>query len=252
MVHLKNLQFYLEQGMELRKVHRVLQFKQSDFMSGYIGFNTEMRKKAKNTFEKDLFKLMNNAVFGKTMENVRGYMDIELVTDKDRLVKLCADPRFIKRTIFNHELVAVHREKAQVELRKPIYVGFSVLELSKLLMYEFHYTHVVPKYGDRATLLFTDTDSLCYRVETGDIYHDMGNDGEMYDFSDYPEDHLLHSTKNKKVLGKMKDETAGVPILEFVGLRSKMYSILYDGKEKKRAKGVKKAVVRRRSSTLTI
>ena len=95
-VHLKNLQFYLEQGMELKKVHRVLQFKQSDFMSSYIGFNTEMRKKAKNTFEKDLFKLMNNSVFGKTMENVRGYMDIELVTDKDRLAKLCADPRFIK------------------------------------------------------------------------------------------------------------------------------------------------------------
>ena len=125
-------------------------------------------------------------------------MDIELVTDKDRLMKLCADPRLIKTSIFNHELVAVHREKLQVELRKPIYVGFSVLELSKLLMYEFHYTYVAPKYGDRATLLFTDTDSLCYRIETGDIYNDMKKDGQMFDFSDYAEDHQLYSTTNKK------------------------------------------------------
>ena len=231
--------------MELKRVNRVLKFKQSDFMAPYINFNTKLRAGAKNDFEKDLFKLMNNSVFGKTMENVRQYRDIELVTDKDRLVKLMADPRLKSRSIFTPELVAVHREKANAELRKPISVGCSVLDLSKLLMYQFHYCYIVPKYGAKAKLLFTDTDSLCYLVETEDIYEDMGGDGDRFDFSDYPKEHKLFSTINKKVIGKMKDETAGVPIVEFVGLRSKMYSIIYAGKEKKTAKGVKKVVVKK-------
>ena len=131
-----------------------------------------------------------------------------------------------------------------MNLNKPIYAGFSVLELSKLHMFDFHYNTIKKRYGDKAVLLFTDTDSLCYYIQTEDIYKDMAEDGELYDFSDYATDHPLHSDHNKKVLGKMKDETAGVAIRVSVGLRPKMYSIdCPHGKGKKKAKGVKTAVV---------
>ena len=214
-------------------------------METYIMFNTNMRKGAKNTFEKDLFKLMNNAVFGKTMENVRLHKDIELVTDEERLKKLTANPRYLRESVFSKDLVAIHKAKREVVLNKPIYIGFSVLDLSKLLMYDFHYNYISPKYGNEAKLLFTDTDSLCYLFRTDDIYKDMTKDGHLYDFSDYPKVSGMFSEVNKKVLGKMKDETAGVPIQEFVGLRAKVYSILYNGEEMKRAKGIKKYVVKK-------
>jgi hypothetical protein len=199
-VHLRNLKFYIDQGMVLTKIHRVLKFRQEAFMEKYIMFNTGMRALAKNDFEKDLFKLMNNSVFGKTMENVRQYQDIVLVTSKEKLAKLTADPRFKRESIFSKDLVAVHRERRDVVLNKPIYIGFAVLDLSKLLMYDFHYNHVQKGYPGKARLLFTDTDSLCYHIETEDIYRDMGEDGQMYDFSDYPTNHHLHSNANKKVI----------------------------------------------------
>jgi hypothetical protein len=140
--------------------------------------------------------------------------------------------------------MAVEMGAVSVKMNKPIAVGFSILELSKVLMYDFHYNTIKSKYGEKASLMFTDTDSLCYEIETEDIYEDMGKMGDQFDFSDYPKDHPLYSSKNKKVIGKFKDETNGVAIQEFVGLRAKMYSILVDGKAKKRAKGVKQCVVK--------
>ena len=207
--------------------------------------NTEKRKKAKNTFEKEFFKLLNNSIFGKTMENVRGRQNLELVHTERRLKKVAAKPSFNRVYIFNKDLVAAHCVKTKIELNKPIYVGFAILDLSKTLMYSFHYDYIKTRYGNNAQLCFTDTDSLLYDVKTADIYKDMAKDADKFDTSDYPTDHALHSVTNKKVLGKMKDETAGVPIKEFVGLRSKMYSIRHGRVEKKTAKGIRKATIRK-------
>ena len=214
-------------------------------MVNYIDFNTQMRKKATSAFEKDLFKLLNNAVFGKTMENVRDYVDVKLTCKESYMLKWVGNPRFKYLSIFNPDLVAIMLQKSTVNLCKPISVGFTVLELSKHLMYDFHYNYIKQQYGKEATLLFTDTDSLCYAINTNDIYEDMKKHIDLFDTSDYPAEHFLQSDSNKKVLGKMKDETNGVPIEEFVGLRSKMYSIKVGIDEKKRAKGVKKNVVKK-------
>jgi len=243
-LHYRNLKFYLSQGMQLAKIHRAISFTQSPWLKTYIDFNTTMRKNAKNATEKDFFKLMNNSVFGKTMENIRKRVTVELVSDVKRLKKLVAKPNYSRFKIFNEDLVAVHMQKVKLLLNKPHYVGFSVLDISKLLMYDFHYKHMKVIYGPNAKLLFTDTDSLCYEVTTPDVYADMQMHIDLYDTSDYPESHPLHSTKNKKALGKMKDETLGIVVSEFVGLRSKMYSLRkFDGKEKRAAKGVSKYVI---------
>ena len=248
-LHYRNLKLYLSLGMKLKKVHRVLSFQQSSWLKSYIDFNTEKRKQASNDFEKDFFKLMNNSVFGKTMENLRKRVNVKLVNDEKQLKKLTASPSFDYFRIFTNELAAVNMKKPTLYLNRPIYVGFSILDLSKTLMYDFHYNYIKVKYDNKATLLFTDTDSLCYIIQTKDIYKDMQEDSELFDTSEYPSDHFLFSTRNKKVLGKMKDETHGVPIEEFVGLRPKMYSLLYTENsktvEKKVAKGIAKNVTKR-------
>ncbi|CAG2208280.1 unnamed protein product [Mytilus edulis] len=247
-VHYRNLKLYLSLGMKLTKIHRVMTFEQRPWLKTYIDFNTEKRKLATNEFEKDFFKLMNNAVFGKTMENLRKRTDIKLLNDQSKARKLISKPTFHAFKIFNDDLVAVHMLKQRLYLNRPIYVGFTILDLSKTLMYDFHYNYIKDKYGSRATLLFTDTDSLCYNINTNDIYQDMMEDNHLFDTSEYDPNHPLHSTLNKKVLGKMKDETHGIPIQEFVGLKSKMYSLIYEENkqlcEKKTAKGIKKSVIK--------
>ena len=208
--------------------------------------DTELRKKSKSEFEKDFYKLMNNSVFGKTMENIRKRIQVNLIRpigEEDKLRRLIADPAFQSRKIFDGNLVAVHCKKAKLRLNKPIYIGLAVLDLSKFLMYEFWYEEIKAKYGSKAQLLYTDTDSLLIEIETPDMYADMcGNN--KYDFSDYPKDHQCFNDSNKKVVGKFKDDCAGKLISEFVGLRPKMYSILkVDGDEIKKAKGISKTVV---------
>ena len=243
-IHYRNLKLYLSLGMKLTKIHRAISFTQSKWLATYIDFNTQKRKEAKNAFEKDFYKLMNNAVFGKTMENVRKRIRVELVHVEKRFRKVVSKPSFHRFKIFNEDLTGVHLRQVDLELNKPIYVGLCILELSKILMYGFHYNYIKQKYPD-AKLLFTDTDSLCYHIHTEDIYKDMHQDAAYFDTSDYPTSHFLHSNTNKKVLGKMKDETAGIPIEEFVGLRPKMYSLLYRGEEKKTAKGIGRTHIRK-------
>ena len=245
-VHIKNLQYYLKKGLVLTKIHQVLEYDQSNWLKSYIDFNTEQRTKSKNEFEKSLYKLMNNAVFGKTMENMRGRVDIQLYTDEQLVEKQIAKPQFLHHKTYSEDLVAIKCLPKVVELNKPIYVGVAVLDLSKLHMYKFHYDYIKAKYQERARLLFTDTDSLTYHIETEDIYKDMKADGEHFDFSDYKgTGYRSQDNTNKKVIGKFKDETEGVPIVEFVGLRPKMYSILLEtGKEKKTGKGIKKSTLK--------
>jgi hypothetical protein len=240
-VHYRNLKLYVQLGMVVTKIHRVISFKQSRWLKTYIDFNTEMRRLASNAFEKDFFKLMNNAVFGKTMENVRKHMNLKLVNERAKFRRMVSKPCFKSFNIISEDLVAVSMAKKEVKLIKPTYVGMTILDLSKMFMYEFHYNKMMVKYGgsERAKLLLTDTDSLVYLVQTPDVYRDMMDDLASYDTSDYPRDHPAYSSVNAKRLGCMKDEYNSKPIAQFVGLRPKMYSILgADGAEKKRAKGV--------------
>ena len=243
-LHYRNLQLYLDLGLKIKKVHRVLEFNQSSWLKKYIDFNTDKRKQAKNSFEKDYFKLMNNSVFRKTMENDRKKVDIQLVTDEKKLDKLTSKPTYASSKIFNENLMAVHKIKETLTLCKPAYVGMTILDLSKTLMYDFHSNYVKKKYGNEAKLLFTDTDSLTYEIEADDVYNDFWLDKNKFDNSDYPEKSPHHCDDNKEVIGRFKDEACGVPITEFVGLKSKMYSyIKNDEKGGKTTKGVKKNVI---------
>ena len=245
-LHYRNLQLYTYLGLKVTKIHRILEFNQSPWLKQYIDFNTKKRMNAKNAFEKDFFKLMNNSVFGKTMENIRKRIDVRLITDEKKLLKMASKPTYVSNKIFNENLVAVHKIKETLTLNRPAYVGMCILDLSKTLMYDFHYNYIKTKYGNKAKLLFTDTDSLTYEIECDDVYKDFWNDKKKFDNSDYPVSSPYFDDTNKKVIGKFKDEALGIPIIEFVGLRSKMYSYIKDNDEgSKTAKGIKKNVIRK-------
>lgn len=159
------------------------------------------------------------------MENMRKTVNVELVTTKRRLTKLTSKPNFQSFKIFNEDLVGVHLKTVNIIMNRAIYAGFCILDLSKISMYQFHYDFIKEKYGDKATLMYTDTDSLLYEIETENIYQDMFDHSYEFDTSNYPKNHFLYNSKNAKVLGKMKDECAGNPVHEFIGLRPKC--ILY-------------------------
>ena len=244
-LHYRNLQLYLKLGMKLEKVYKVLKFKQSIWMAPYIEKNTHLRTTATNDFQKDLYKLMNTAVFGTTMENVRKRVDVKLLrsNEEQKILKLVAKPTFARQVIFNPYLVRIQSHKEKVLLNKPIYVCMSVLDLSKMLMFDFYNT-LKARYGDKIRLLYTDTDSLIVKVDTEDIYADMSLNADLYDTSNYQSDHPLYSDQNKKIIGKFKDELGGKVLTKFIGIRPKMYSFV--GEESgKRAKGVKKSVLRK-------
>ncbi|XP_066902574.1 uncharacterized protein [Halyomorpha halys] len=241
-LYYRNLIQAIKHGLKLEKIHRALKFKQSPWLRSYIEFNTELRKGASNDFEKDFYKLLNNAVFGKTMENVRNHLDIQLVTDSKKLMKLIAKPNFIDRTIYNENLAAVHMGMIKIEYNKPVYIGMCILDLSKTVMYQFHYDTMMKKYSNNTLkMMYTDTDSFIYRVLTEDVYEDMKKMNQYFDFSDYPKTHICYSEENKKKLGKFKDEVNSEIILKYVGLRAKMYSFITENVVKKRAKGVQKS-----------
>ena len=241
-LHISALKSYLQQGLSLRKVHRAMSFKQANFLKPFIEFNTEKRKNAKNDFEKDLFKLMNNSVYGKTMENVRKHGDYEIVNTPERFQKLVNKPLFKHRYIINEDLAIVEKDKHTVELNKPIYMGMSILDYSKIHMYSFYYDVLKLKYDDKIKLVYTDTDSYVIKVETDDLYEDFVEINEYMDFSDYPAEYPNHDKSNKKVLGKFKDEMNGKIITHFIGLKPKAYcyKVYGDEKEHKKSKGIVK------------
>ena len=245
-IHYENLKQYLSLGLKLVKIHSGIKFKESPWLKKYIDLNTDLRTKAKNEFEKDFFKLMNNSVFGKTMGNIRNRVDIKLVTDKKKAEKLSAKPNFKHCNIFSKDLIAIHMKKISLKFDKPVYLGMCILDSSKTLMYDFHYNYIKKKYRDKAKLLFTDTDSLMYEIKTEDFYKDISGDvKDRFDTSDYPPNHPsgIPTGCNKKVF---KDEAAGRIMEEFVGLRAKLYSYkMLEGKESKKCKGVKKSVVKK-------
>ena len=215
-------------------------------MKQYIDFNTQKRTSAKNAFEKDFFKLMNNSIFGQTMENLRKRVDVRLVTDEKKLLKLTSKPTYVSSKIFNENLVAVHKIKETLTLNRPAYVVMCILDLSKTLMYDFHYNYIKQEYNNKAKLLFTGTDSLTYEIEGNDVYQDFWNDKNKFDNGDYPENSPDFNKANKKVIGKFKDEASGITITEFIGLRSKMYSYIKDNDQNNNtAEGIKKNIIKK-------
>ena len=209
--------------------------------------NTELRKASKNDFEKDLFKLINNSVFGKTMENISKHRDIKLVTTDKKRSKLVSEPNYYTINLISKDLSIIEMKKTKVKMNKPIYLGLSILKISKTLMYEFWYDYMKPKYNDNVKLCYMDTDSFIMNIKTNDFYKDIANDVEnRFDTSNYEINRPLPTGKNKKVIGLMKDELGGKIITKFVTLRRKTYSFLTDdGKEDEKAKGTKKCVIKK-------
>ncbi|KYM99021.1 hypothetical protein ALC62_10243 [Cyphomyrmex costatus] len=228
-IHYRNLQQCIRHGLVVTKIHRILQFAQSRWLRGYIEVNTRLRMLSNNDFERNLYKLMNNAVFGKTVENVRDYKDVRLVTVWDGrygLEAMIAKPNFCSRSIFSENLVAVELRKLEVTMNKPIYVGMCILEISKIRLYDFHYEHMVPLYRDKCTLMYTDTNSLIYFLKCVNAYEDIKRNITKFDTSDYPEDNVYGIPRlNNKIPGLMKDENNGAVMTEFIGLRAKMYAL---------------------------
>ena len=183
------------------------------------------------------FKLMINSVYGKTMENLRKRINVRLVNNAKDFLKYTSKPTYVTHKLFDNDFVVIHKIKPILMPNKPIYVGFTVLDLSKWMMYDFHYKFIKKNFD--AELLFTDTDSLTYKIKSDNVYEDFFKWKYLFDFSNYSEDSKFFYDTNKKVNGKMKDEYGGVTIDQFVGLKSKMYSIKkIDDSESNTAKGV--------------
>ena len=245
----RNLKLFLSLGMKLKKIRRGIGFREKAFMKPFIEWNTKLRTAARNDFEKELFKLASNSVYGKTMENVRNRINMRLVNDRKKKANLFKKINFKHATKFGEKIAAVHMKKTKVILNKPIFVGAAILDLSKIHMFEFHYGYVKKKW-EKVKVLYSDTDSLILEIETDDFFADTGEDvKKWFDTSKYPKDHFAAKNgfpvgKNKKILGMFKDEAEGKIIREFVGLRPKCYSVLMDEKEIKKAKGTKKNTVK--------
>ena len=241
--HINNLKQALNHGLKLKKIQRGIEFNQEAWLKPYIDMNTELRKLEKNDFEKDLFKLMNNSVFGKTMENIRKHRDIKLVTTDKKKKQI----GFKTINLISEDLSIIEMKKTKVKMNRPIYLGLSILEISKTLMYEFWYDYMKPKYNSNVKLCYMDTDSFIMNIKTNDFYKDIASGVEnRFDTSNYEANRPLPTGKNKKVIGLMKDKLGGKIIMEFVILRPKTYSFLTDdGKEDKKAKGTKKCVIKK-------
>jgi hypothetical protein len=243
--HHKNIQLFIELGCIITKIHRVLKFKQKSYLKDYIMFNTQKRTETTYEHEKDLFKLLNNSIFGKCMENVEKRIDVKIVNSEKLFMKHVNKPYYKGHKIFNNDLAAVHLNKTSITYNKPIIVGFCILELSKTHMYDFHYNTMKNYYKDDIKLLFTDTDSLCYHIKTDDVYNDMNKLNNHFDLSEYKKDHKCYNPTNKKVVGKFKDEFSNKIIKRFWGVRSKCYKIETDDNETKETfKGIKKHIAK--------
>jgi len=249
--HYRNLQFYVKHGLIITRIHRILEFSQRPWLKSWIDYCTVRRQMATSEFESDLAKLSANATFGKSMENVRNRVNVRLICDPKRLTKATNKPTFRQAEIINDDLTMVRAARKSITLKKPISVGFAILELSKLIMYSFYYEYMKPKYGDKCSLLFTDTDSFCCYVETDNLHSDMKQNLDLFDTANFDKGHPLYSNENHRVLGKFKSETGSTIPKEFVGLRAKMYSLKVpkDKKQSKiKVKGVKKSYTKKNVS----
>ena len=210
-IHIRALDQALKHELVLERIHRAIEFRQSAWTKEYIDFNTKLRTEAKNDFEKDFYMLMNNTVFRKTMENIRKHRDIKLVNNEEAYLRAVMCPNFKSGTLFGPNLMGYEMGKIKVVMNKPVYLGQAILDLIKIVMYEFHYDYMKRKCADdKLTLFYMDTDSLIYDIETDDIYKDIAGDVESrFDTSGYSPSRPLPVGRNKKVIGLMKDELGG-------------------------------------------
>ena len=238
-IHIRALKQALNHRLILKNVHRVIKFNQEAWLKPYIDMNTKLRKEAKNEFEKD-FKLMNNSVFRKTTEIVRKHRDIKLVTTEEKRIKLDSEPNCHTTKQFSENLLAIEMKKTKVKMNKPVYLGMSILDISKTLMYEFWYEYIKPKYKEKAKLCYMDTDSFVINIFTEDFLEDINNDIERwFDTSNYDNNDKrpLKTGINKKVIGMFEDELGGKIMKEFCALRAKTYAYSIDDESgKKKAK----------------
>ena len=246
-IHIQALNQALQHGLRLDRIHRAIEFDQSPWLKIYIDFNTQLRTVATNDFEKDFFKLMNNSVFGKMMENIRKHRNIGLVMTEEKYLCTVMKPNFKSGVLFGENLMGCEMGKIKVVMNKPVYLGQAILDLSKIVMYEFHYDYMVPKHGlEKLKLCYMDMDSLVYDIKTEDFYEDIVDDvPARFDTSGYCPNRPLPVGLNEKVIGLMKDELGGKIMTEFVALRPKLYSYQkLEGSEDKKCKGIKKCIVK--------
>ena len=230
-VYSETLKFYLERGMKVTKLHRGMRFETRACLANYIKFNTDKRAAARlDECLRNLFKMMNNAPYGKTIENVAKRTAIKVLTDMEKARRLAEKPQCINFRLFKPDLVAVESRKVNQVINKPFQLGFAVLEHSKLHMYRTYAT-LKDWFGPRMRMLYTDTDSLILQFFTGDLYRELLDPPQirrLFDFSEIPANHPSHLSSpddpNKGQVGFFKDETKGNPIIEFVALKPKMYS----------------------------
>ena len=223
--HYENLKLYESLGFKITKIHRGIKFEESAWLAEYINQNTKLRIEAEqsgNDFAVNFFKLMNNSALGKTLENIRNRVDIQLISSDKVAKKLEAKPNYVRCMIVDENLIAVHIKRTKLYFNKPVSLGMSILVLNKSLIYDFHFFHynyIKTKYGDNAKLPFTDTDSLPYEIKTNDFYKDINTDIEKrFDTSDYPTNHPsgIKTELNSKVLGMFKDEAGGKQLLKLL------------------------------------
>ena len=249
-IHIRALKQVLSHGLILKRAHRVIQFNQEAWLKPYIDINTKLRTEAKSDIENNFFKLMNNSIFGKTMENVRKNREIKSVTKEEKRMKLVSEPNYHTTKHFLKNLLAIKMKNTKVKMNKAVYLGMSILDISKTLMYEFWYDYVKPKDKDKAKLCYIGTDSFVINIFTEDFFEDINNDVEgWFDTSSYDKSDKrpLPMGMNKKVISVFKDKLGGKIMKEFCALRAKTYTYLIDDdSEKKKVKGIKKCIIKRR------
>jgi hypothetical protein len=225
-VHGANLELYLELGMVLRKVRRVLRFVQSDFLKKYIEFCTSKRAASKSEFRKRLFKTFSNSNFGKFIEKTRDHLDCHIVDSKEKFEKWTACPRYSSYKVLAPDVVAVFLKRPYVLMRQAWAIGFTILDRSKELVYRHYYKHILPALDGKCSVVFTDTDSLCLNI-TANLTIDevLERLQPLMDYSNYPSTHPRFCPTRKNQLGYWKDENMGSTMVEFVGLSSKTYSM---------------------------
>ncbi|XP_060535322.1 uncharacterized protein LOC132707470 [Cylas formicarius] len=254
-IHYRNLKQALKNGLVLKKIHKILKFNQSRWLKCYIDHNNKLRTQAKTKFGINLYKLFNNAAYGKTMENIRKHRIVKFVKAWDGRYgakNLISSPRFHSRTILDNNLLLIELKKSELCFNKPLYIGMSILDLSKTTMYEFHYNYMLPNLGpEKCKIQYMDTDSFIYNIKCYDAYESVIKaDLTKFDTSDYPNDNPYNIPQiNKKVLGLMKDETNGTIISHYAGLRSKMYTFkILTGSVVKKSKGIQYNIVKNKIS----
>ena len=249
-VYHRNLDFYVAMGMRVKSINRAIRFKEEAWLKCYVDLCTSLRMNARSPFERDLFKLLINAIYGKMIENLMKRSDIKLTFSGEEFTKFISKPHCRSSVLFTDSLGAVNMRKVKTLINRPTYIGVQILEISKLLVYHLHYNHFKPTYGAAAHLLYTDTDSLVYQIQTPDIFADCYAFREnVFDMSTLPPTSEYYDATQKDVPGLLKIETKGNIVTEFIALAPKMYSFTeFDPTveqrqltESRRAKGIQRA-----------